>query len=213
VTERGCPDDQRLSAWVDGHLDEPDRAAVVAHVDACAICLEHVTQLATLAESAPADAPATLVQAALVRPVSWPRRLVPVAAAAAGIVVAVTLWRTPEVASPVGSPQPGTVGPVRATPTLSSALVVEQPADNEQLLQGFEVRWQGPAGTVFSEVKLTTPSGDLLWSAHVQGDRSQVVVPVALPHAQQSYLWVTAHLPEGRRLASNVIRVRGRRQP
>jgi len=89
-------------------------------------------------------------------------------------------------------------------------LIVEAPRDGQRLAPGFDVRWQGPASAVFYEVQLTTADGDLLWSAQVQGPTTHTAVPTILSPTQHSYLWVTAHLPEGRRLTSNVIRVRGR---
>lgn len=215
MTERGCPDDQRIAALLDGQLDQRDRAITLAHVDACEACLDRFTLLTSLLDSAPPVVPPALVAAAIAhRPASRARRLAPVAAVAAGLIVAVAVWRTPPVGGRADDvPHVSVPSPLRTAAPATSTLIVETPADNEQLAPGFDVRWTGPAGAVFSEVKLTTAAGDVLWSAHVQGDRSHVVVPVAVPDGAPSYLWVTAHLPEGRRLASNVIRVRGRAQP
>lgn len=213
MTERECPNDQRIAALLDGQLDEQDRATTLAHVDACEACLDHLTRLTSLVDTAQPDVPSALVAAALARPASPVRRLAPVAAVAAALIVAVAVWRMPP-GGQTGDERHGTPSsPVRAAAPSTSTLIVETPADNEQLAAGFDVRWTGPAGTVFSEVKLTTAAGDVLWSAHVQGNRSHVTVPVAVPDGVPSYLWVTAHLPEGRRLASNVIRVRGRARP
>ncbi len=213
MTERGCPNDQRIAALLDGQLDEQDRATTLGHVDACEACLDRLARLTALMDSAPPEVPPALVAAAIARPTWQIRRLAPVAAVAAGLIVAVAVWRTPTGGQPGDVPHTVAPSPVRTAAPSTSTLIVETPADNEQLAAGFEVRWTGPAGTVFSEVKLTTAAGDVLWSAHVQGDRSHVTVPVAVPDGAPSYLWVTAHLPEGRRLASNVIRVRGRVRP
>lgn len=213
MTERRCPDDQQIAALLDGQLDQRDRATTLAHMDACEACLDRFTLLTSLIDSAPPVVPPALVAASMARPASRIRRLAPAAAVAAGLIVAVAVWRTPAGGGAGDVPHASAPSPIRAATPATSTLVVETPAEDEQLAPGFDVRWTGPAGAVFSEVKLTTAAGDVIWSAQVQGARSQVVVPVAVPDGAPSYLWVTAHLPEGRRLASNVIRVRGRAQP
>lgn len=214
IPDRGCLADQTLAALVDGLLPDGDRAVALQHVDGCATCLDRVALLASLRDAQPTPAPAALVEAVTRRARHWTRRVAPYGAVAAGLLLAVAVWPTrepgvrPDSTRPPATSETGTV--VRTAPAGIAGLVVEAPKDNERLAPGFEVRWQGPASAVFYEVQLTTVDGDLLWSAQVDGGSHHVAVPTTLSSSQPSYLWVTAHLPEGRRLTSNVIRVRGR---
>ena len=136
------------------------------------------------------------------------RSWLPAGAVAAGLLLAVAMWRP----SPPGvAPQDRNVSaePVRSRSAAVVAPVVEAPRDDAPIEAGFQVRWQSPESAVFSEVKLTTAGGDVLWSTEVQGAVSQLEVPVAPPEGGIAYLWVTAHLPEGRIVSSNVVRIRG----
>ena len=208
----GCPADQTLAAFVDGLLPDTNRAAAVQHVDGCAVCLERVATLAALTDAPALPVPSALVEAATRRPKSWIQQLVPYGAVAAGVLVAVSLWPRPEPAEPpAATPLAATPATgVRTSAAGTATLIVETPRDDQRLAPGFEVRWRGPSSAIFYEVQLTTADGDLLWSAHVEPAISHAQVPTVLSDTQPSYLWVTAHLPEGRRLPSNVIRVRGR---
>jgi hypothetical protein len=130
------------------------------------------------------------------------------------VLVAALVWPVREAGSPLapgGGPEPGGTPPVRSSaPAAEGSLVVEIPRDNDRLGPGFEIVWHGPSGAAFYEVQLTTPAGDVLWSTQVDGAMERVTVPMAVPADRPSYIWVTAHLREGRRLTSNVVRVRGR---
>lgn len=208
-----CPDDQTLAAFVDGQLTESSRDETIVHLDTCAVCFDRV---ATLAHTAAAS---SFVPPELVRTVAAPsRRLpgwrtwLPAGAAAAGLLLAVAVWRpsSPVVAPEGQNPSPGAV---RSPSADVVAPVVEVPREDEPLEAGFQVRWRSPESAVFSEVKLTTAGGDVLWSTEVQGAASQLELPVAPPADGIAYLWVTAHLPEGRKVSSNVVRIRGVSRP
>ncbi len=208
-----CPDDQTLAALADGRLPESERSAVLGHLDRCDACTQSLAALAALMEAPPVVAPRDVVARAVkprlvVRPV---RRLAGIAAAAAAVLVAVTVWPVRDA----GSPGSATAPPVPADSPVRSGssdgmLVLDVPHDNEELSAGFAVTWHGLPDATFYEVQVTTPEGDVLWSSQVDGTRQSVIVPEALPVARPSYVWVTAHLREGRRLTSNVVRIKGR---
>ena len=206
-----CPDDQTLAAFVDGQLPESSRPDLFVHVDACASCFDRVAAIAAMADTSPFVSP-QLVRAVTTpsRPASAWRIWMPVGAVAAGLVLAVAIWRPTPVAPPSDS-LPAESVRSRGRPIVTP--VVEAPRDDEPQRAGFPVRWQAPDATVFSEVKLTTAGGDVLWSTEVQGSTSEVEVPVAPPDNGIAYLWVTTHLPEGRKVTSNVVRVRGAPRP
>jgi hypothetical protein len=75
------------------------------------------------------------------------------------------------------------------------------------------VRWTAPAEAVSFEIQVTTPEGDLLWSRHVAGSARSVTIDAALPQGAACYLWVAAYLPGGRRVSSDVVKVRAAATP
>jgi hypothetical protein len=208
-----CPDDQTLAALADGLLPESERSAALAHLDRCEACTESFAALAALMDAPPAVAPRDVVARTIkprlvARPV---RRLAGIAAAAAAVLVAVMVWPVRDASSPA----PATAPPVPSDSPVRSGsgvgmLVLDVPHDNEELSAGFEVTWHGLPDATFYEVQVTTPEGDVIWSSRVDGARQSVIVPEALPVAKPSYVWVTAHLREGRRVTSNVVRIKGR---
>jgi hypothetical protein len=208
-----CPDDQTLAALVDGQLTESSRDDTIGHLDTCALCFD---RLATLTHAAGTSAfvPPELVRTATARSRGLPgwRTWMPAGAVAAGLLLAVAVWRP---SSPIVAPERQNPAAERVRSRTAAVVtpVVEVPRDDEPLEAGFQVRWRSPESAVFSEVKLTTAGGDVLWSAEVQGAVSQLEVPVAPPADGIAYLWVTAHLREGRKVSSNVVRIRGVTRP
>jgi anti-sigma factor RsiW len=208
-----CPDDQTLAAFVDGQLTESSRDETAVHLDTCAVCFDRVAAIAHAAGAS------VFVPPELVRTVTAPSRglpgwrtWLPAGAVAAGLLLAVAVSRpSSPVMTPAGPPTPAE--PVRSRGAAVLTPVVEVPRDDEPLEAGFQVRWRSPESAVFSEVKLTTAGGDVLWSTEVQGAVSQLEVPVAPRANGIAYLWVTAHLPEGRKVSSNVVRIRGVTRP
>lgn len=204
-----CPDEQILAAFVDGQLAEPSRDETIAHLDTCAVCFDRVAAIANAAETSAFVSP-QLVRAVTRSPRGLPgwRTWAPAGAVAAGVLLGVAVWRPSSPAVPPESPSPS-AEPVRSRDGAVVTPVVEVPRDDEPLAAGFQVRWRAPESVAFVEVKLTTAGGDVLWSTEVQGAASHLEVPVAPPGDGIAYLWVTAHLPEGRKVSSNVVRIRG----
>ena len=77
----------------------------------------------------------------------------------------------------------------------------------------FEKALAGEADAVSFEIQVTTPEGDLLWSRHVAGSARSVTIDAALPDGAACYLWVAAYLPGGRRVPSDVVKVRAAATP
>ncbi len=108
-----CPED-RISAWIDGELAEPDASAVESHIAGCANCQELVASLRNLSrffETEVASDPGFVVrfrerrdQVSVAPWWTWRElalRLVPLAAAVLVAAIAV-LWMS---AAPAGSLQ------------------------------------------------------------------------------------------------------------
>ena len=206
-----CPTEQQLAALVEGELEGPDLEQVTAHVDRCPTCMDAVATLARLRED-PEPAVPDALRAAVVTPQPVhggrrPLRAIPALAAAAVLVLAVSWWQggPPPATSPAPSVPPAHPDAVRGT--VRPAVVLEKPEDGSSVAGGFDIRWSGPPEVAFYEIQVTTPGGDVVWQRQVDGGTLEVVVPASAVRGATLYVWVSALVPEGRRINSNVVRV------
>ena len=160
-------------------------------------------------------------------------RLAPAAVALAGVlVVASVVMRQEPAARSAGSERPptrqqaATATPVQPSPApvapwASPAALPPretrsqtQLADRLQLLEpragatvmaeGFDLRWTAAPRALFYEVRITTASGQMVWSG--KAEREQLRVPAAARlHPGVHFAWVRAHLPEGRLLRAPAV--------
>lgn len=85
----GCPDPEALRAVIEGRTNEAERLELVNHVMACESCRHEFDLLDALHQAGSSPKPARAV----------PRWSIPLAAAAVGLLIGVTLW------SPWSEPQ------------------------------------------------------------------------------------------------------------
>lgn len=155
----------------------------------------------------------------------------PAAAALAGVVVvaSILVWRdqpAPGVQSDRAAPReqpperavaapppPVTAGPGAESP----AQVVRgrtQPSLEPRVLEpkagatvdaaNLELRWAGVQHVLFYEALITNPSGEPVWSSKVE--QARVHVPAEARLRPGSYfVWVRAHLPEGKVIRSQAV--------
>jgi hypothetical protein len=206
---RGCPDEMTLAAFVDGTLPESARSRVQGHLADCEACLQHVAAAFRADESPLPQVPVRLLARARELAGSPARgTLIPAwrwslisAAAVLVVVTAVAVWHSATVHVPGISPPEVRSGPVQ--------LVVPQilsPAEGSTVLQEeTELRWRGVAGAIYYEVQLVTAEGDVLWQERTE--KTGTVIPNTVPVApgQQVYLWVRAHLVDGKTLKSEPV--------
>ncbi len=213
-----CPDEQDLAAFVDGALTLERRATVSTHVDGCATCFTTVAAIGRMA-----DAPAPVPTRSLLDRVEPPRRFwttmrVSAASAAAVVVLVVGLWEVRRSSfstspTPPAAAAAGHSGVRGARPAADVRVLA--PNDGGELLPGAEIRWTGIEHVTFYEIQVTTSTGDLLWRGEAPGAAAGARVPFSFPPGTSGilaegsgYLWVTAHLPQGRRVSSPVVRIR-----
>jgi anti-sigma factor RsiW len=219
VTTHGpCPTEQQIAAFVDGALAGIEQAAVMRHVERCEACLDLVAKLGSQVSKPLPTLDEGLREAAL-RAAARPRnvrRLLPAISAAAAVLVAVVWWRTP-AQTPQSAQPAATAATARVTPddTRSSGsvglVVVEEPREGDIIDGRPLVRWQGPQDATSYEVQLTTAAGDVVLKHQVQASQRELRLEVPGHQGEVCYLWVAAYLPEGRRIASNVVKVTIRR--
>lgn len=155
----------------------------------------------------------------------------PAVAALAGVVIvaSILLWRdqpapgvqpersahqeqAPESAIATPAPQ------VAAEPKVSSAgqivrgqaplslepRVLEPKPGTTVNAANLELRWAGVPQALSYEVLITSPSGELIWSSKVEQARVRVPAEARLrPGAY--FVWVRAHLPEGKVIRSQAV--------
>ena len=218
TTPGPCPTEQQIAALVDGALAGIEQRAVVRHVERCEACFDLVATLGAQVSKPLPSVDAALREAAL-RAAAPPRnirRLLPAISAAAAVLVAVVWWRTPvQIPQPAQAAPTATTAPVRPDGTRSSGsvglVVVEEPREGETIDGQPLVRWQGPQDATSYEVQLTTAAGDVVLKHQVQASQHELRLQVPGHQGEACYLWVAAYLPEGRRIASNVVKVTIRR--
>lgn len=220
-----CPDEARLAAYAD-QRDAPDaRRKLQGHLADCAYCRGQVAFLMQVEEKAPVEAPAGLIARAKLLTERPGHSRQPIfqwgaaAAAVACLVVAANLWvRQPEpdtrsvaapakVAVPATSPAPTPVPTppqrtVRGGPLAAAPEPVFPRPDSTIARQDLEFRWKEIPGSLFYEVRVVTADGDVLWEAKAQGTAIRPPHDLALTAGQKYFVWIRAHLPEGKALQS-----------
>jgi methionine-rich copper-binding protein CopC len=67
-----------------------------------------------------------------------------------------------------------------------------------------ELRWVGVPQALFYEVLITNPSGQLIWSSKVEQERVRVPAEARLQPGSY-FVWVRAHLPEGKVIRGQAV--------
>lgn len=227
-----CPDESLLAAYVDGHLDSPARQHAETHVADCSYCLRQVAFLVrTESPQALAEVPHTLLAQARALVASdeatrlrlaWRWGAVAAVAASAAIGAALWLGRPGKLSTPTQTPIPPpaqvvsplpAIVPPSVTPNLmrsgSRGAVLPQvlsPRDGS-VVSGdqLEVRWKEIPKTLFYEIRVVTAEGDLVWEGRTEATKARLPQEVQLQPGQKYFIWVRAHLPEGKTVQSRAV--------
>lgn len=204
-----CPDEVTLAAFVDGTLPESDRSRVQGHVADCAMCLQHVAAVLRARETPPPEVPARLMararglaeSSAGGTPVSAWRWSMVSAAAGLVLVAAIVVFQSRT------APEPGTSpGEVRSVPGQLVAPKILSPVEGSIVgREHSELRWRGVAGAIDYEIQLVTAEGDVLWQERTEKTGARLPATVRIAPGQQVYLWVRAHLLDGKTLKSDPV--------
>lgn len=233
-----CPDEVQLAAYADGHLDAEAKVRIENHIADCAFCLGQVAALVRAKEEeSPVEVPAALLARAQELVGGRPARAfspawgwASVAAAAACLVLVVSLQfqqselnltaplppaapsvqpASPAPAAPVAPVTHKSGGIVRKARPVEDAPQITFPRDGGVLTTDeLEFRWNGPRESVAYEVRVVTADGDLVWEG--QTDTAQIRLPrdVSLVPGNKYFVWILAHLPDGRTVKSRAIAFR-----
>jgi len=219
-----CPDETRLAAYVDRKLDPDSHHRLESHLAKCDYCLGQVGFLLRVEDLPAVEAPPALIARArdLARRPSRARQPIfqwgAAAAAFACLVVAANLWvrqpqtalppvvaTTPKVATPEPTPMPALVLPkrtVRGGPPPATPDQVFPRPDSAVARQDLEFRWKEIPSALFYEVRVVTADGDVVWEGKSAGTTLRAPSSVALVAGQKYFVWIGAHLPEGKTIQS-----------
>lgn len=203
-----CPDDARLSAYVDHRLTGRNQARLERHLAACGYCLGQVAALARLQDAPlPDDIPVSMIARA--------RELAPGKAAAAwkpafgwAAVAAITCLAVVATFS-VKRPQTGIFPPqesLRKAPQHNTAPTLLFPREGAVVPRGgIEFHWSPVEHTLYYEVFVLSAEGDLVWQDRADGIRVRLPGNTRLSTGQKYYVSVCATLGDGRSLKSPAV--------
>ena len=228
-----CPSASQVAAYLEQQLGAKDKARFEEHLADCDFCIGLVSSLVRQQKAEePVEVPAHLVRGAIDavpekasagRPWRWL-----LAPALATIVVgsAVLLKppqpvqiRQPEVSAPVVSEtSPPTSAPdaksdsgPEGTPEVRS---LKTPTKSPQLLEPrsgsivrakeFHFRWKPVSKAVYYEIRVVNSEGDPVWRAESAEPAAQLPDSLSLTPGEY-FVWVSAHLSDGRTLKSDTI--------
>jgi hypothetical protein len=204
-----CLDEVTLAAFVDGTLPESARSRVQGHLADCGMCLQHVAAALRAPETPPPEVPARLLARArgLAEPPAH-GTLAPVwrwsmASAAAGLVLvaAIHVWQSRTAPAPGTSP-----AEVRSVPGQPVAPRILSPVEGSIVgREQIELRWRGVAGAIYYEIQLVTAEGDVLWQERTEATGARLPGTVPIAPGQEVYVWVRAHLLDGKTLKSDPV--------
>ena len=203
-----CLPSATLAGYLDRELGEGERAVAEAHLADCDYCLGQVAALSRSREDRQsAGVPASIREAAerLAGGPPQSRPAVPRWAMAAVVVLAVGLFGV--LLAPRGGPEPD--------PGERQTRYAEQPSLQPTLLAPPEgsvirpleqvFRWSEVPGSLFYDVRLVSPDGDLLLRERVEDTRWLIPEAVALQPGEEYYVRIDAYLSDAKYLSSEHV--------
>lgn len=222
-----CPGEHQLAAYVDQQLIGAERGRVESHLAKCDSCLEQVGFLTKQAQVVPASVPEGLIRRAErfetaahgTAPQTWEWAT---AALAIVVVVGSAVWREarqhmegsptvvattpqPQVPDVTGKPNLDTETSVRSVSPHVSLPVVLAPQPGATVhTSDFIIRWEPIPNATAYEVRVVTAEGDPVWGAESKHAFTRTPADLRL-RTGKYFVWVRAHLRDGRTLKSDTI--------
>jgi hypothetical protein len=222
----GCLSEADLAAYADGRLGEQAKRRVEDHLAECEYCLEQIgfllrPQEGPASQPVPPQLQAQALELGRRKGVTRPAHRWGAVAAAAAAAAVVLMLRTPSPQAPAVSSSP-TVVPTSQAPTPAPAPAVREgvrsrpvgPVRPEPVLPrpdsrvsraSLEFRWTPVPQSLFYDVRVATAAGDLLWEGRVTATSLRPPVDLPLEGGQKYFVWVRAHLPDGKTVQSRAL--------
>jgi len=234
-----CPSAEQVAAYLDQSLAAKDKAHFEAHLASCDFCIGLISSLVRQQEvEERVDAPARLVRQAIDAVAKkapaghfWRWLLAP---ALAIIVVSSAILlnppqpaqiRQPDVSGPVLSEtSPPTSAPgaksesapagtpeVRSLKTPTTSLQLLEPRSGSIVrAKELRFRWKPVSKAVYYEIRVVNSEGDPVWRTESAQPAAQLPDNLSLMSGKY-FVWVSAHLSDGRTLKSDTIAFQIRR--
>ena len=218
-----CLDETRCSRLIDGQLSDQEREAVMGHLADCRNCLDLVTGLVLLERDDVATLPPDLLAAALAlnpeqQPIQtsalyhWQTKLA--VAASLVLVVGALVWQYEGILElrPTNDSTEPTIEArldVRIGAHDEERLTIISPTGNSNINpENIELQWSPVDGSVFYEIQLLSDDGDVMWEGRTENTNVQLPQDLQFDGAGGYFLWVKAHLSDGKSIKSKAVFIR-----
>jgi hypothetical protein len=123
------------------------------------------------------------------------------AAAGLMLVAAIQVWQSRTAPAPVTSP-----AEVRSVPGHVVAPQILSPVEGSVVgREQVDFRWREVAGAINYEIQLVTAEGDVLWQDRTEKTGARLPGTVPIAPGQEVYVWVRAHLLDGKTSKSDPV--------
>jgi hypothetical protein len=207
-----CPDEQILTAALDGDLEGIERTTFEAHVSGCDYCLAQLGRIARLKRDVASEEISDFTMARAQRLIRS-RRVLPrapawAAAAMVGFAaILTTLWfiQAPQ------TPEPGTI-PVPEVRNIDPDVYRPQvlfPSDGAAVdLRHRAFEWTPVPGTLHYDVRIVSADGAVIWQERVENPEWRLPGHLRLAAGEDYYFRVDAYLTQAKSLSSRHVMFR-----
>ncbi len=229
-----CPDENALAAYAEGLADETQKLTVESHISNCRLCRG---QLAFLVRECGKKEPCEVPQQLLFRVadlVSAPKPRMNLAwgwsaaAAAAAVLIFVFAVYIRQPTLNVSFPSPAPVVVARRLPAPETQISAPLQADSVRKRRPIEVapelispsngkavdltqpvfRWKSVEHALFYDIRVTTSDGQITWEGRAETTQIRSPQDLQLLDGQKYFVWVVAHLQEGRTVKAKAVSFR-----
>lgn len=214
---RFCPDDELITNYFEGSLNERARSGLKRHLVDCRFCMARVGNLERSAnKEEPQGVPSSVLAEAKhlhKPPLPSGTRRTPAWATAAIVVLAIafvfnqfsdqlqTQGEAPVSMQPVTElPQIRSIGKQTPRPEIIVPLVGQTLPINEPVF-----KWTAVSGSLYYDVRLVSAEGETVWEDRVKSTSQSLPGQLQLQAGTDYYLRVDAYLAEAKRVSSRHV--------
>ena len=226
-----CPSAEQVAAYLEQRLGAKDKASFEEHLAHCDFCIGLISSLVRQQKAEePVEAPAHLVRQAIDAVLekasagrAWRWVLAP--ALTTIVVASAVLLKSPQPAqvtppnvpivekaappTPVTKSQsrPPVMPEVRSLKTPTTSLQLLEPRSGSIVHGELRFHWKAVAKAVYYEIRVVNAEGDPVWRAESTDPAAQLPAGFSL-HPGKYFVWVLAHLSDGRTVKSEAVAFR-----
>lgn len=232
-----CLSESKFAAFVDGRLQSNKRTRVESHLASCNYCRKQLSDLIRMSEAEPLPrVPQGLIAQARTSAKPQPRSSSSMvwgwttAFAGAAIVLLLVSFQEWRSRAPQPAPLPATssttsspmTAPTPVSPPEESSRTSDDKSADPQLVSPREgasftktlpeFRWTPVSGSISYEIEVLDSKGTVVWSGRADSTRLELPPSQSLL-AGNYYVWVRAHMPDGKTRRSPAVNFRVAAEP